>query len=107
VRWFVETAVRAGAETRMGMKLPETFRAAGLPAPDLRLESIISTSDDPAIFDWLAGAIRGILPLMERFGVATPDEVGIDTLAERLRADVAASNGVVVGPPFVSARARV
>jgi ubiquinone/menaquinone biosynthesis C-methylase UbiE len=107
VDWWVQTTIRVGTEPHMGMKLFETFRAAGLPAPDLRFESVISSGEDPAFFDWVAGVVRGILPLMERFGVATRDEVDVDTFAERLRADVAAANGVLVGPPFVSAWSRL
>jgi hypothetical protein len=48
-----------------------------------------------------------MLPLAERFGVATADEVAIDTLAERLRAETAACDGVVKSPDFIGAWVRV
>jgi hypothetical protein len=44
-----------------------------------------------------------MLPLIVTFGVATEAEVGIDTLASRLRAETTAAGGVVKAPDIVSA----
>ena len=35
-------------------------------------------------YQHVADSVRSTLPMMEKFGVATADEVGIDTLADRL-----------------------
>jgi ubiquinone/menaquinone biosynthesis C-methylase UbiE len=106
VRWFVETATRAGAETRMGLKLYETFVAAGLGGPEMRSESVVGGGEDFEGYDVLAGVLRGIAPLMERSGVASAEEAGLDTLADRLRAEVTAGGGVALTPALVSAWAR-
>ena len=47
--------------------------------------------------------MRGVLPLMERFGVATTAELEPDTLAERLHNELRAANGIVISPPMVGA----
>jgi len=54
----------------------------------------------------LAGIARTLLPAMEKYGVATAAEVGIETLAARLREDATRRGGVVVVPPLVGAWAR-
>jgi SAM-dependent methyltransferase len=101
---FVETFRLLGIETRMGIKLHSAFLAAGLPAPLLRLHAIIGGSAGGS--GWLqvvAELIRTLLPEMERLGVATPAEVGVETLAERLVAELAASGGAIVAPSGIGA----
>jgi hypothetical protein len=70
------------------------------------LESIVETGPDAASYAWITDAIRSMLPLIERFGVATAAEVDIDTLAERLRAETVAVDAVLKTPDVVSAWTR-
>jgi hypothetical protein len=53
---------------------------------------------------WLAESVRSMLPLIVRFGVATEEEVDVDSLADRLRAATAAVVGK--GPDLVCAWTR-
>jgi hypothetical protein len=53
-----------------------------------------------------ANTVCGLLPVMERFGLATAADVQADTLAQRLLDDVLAADGIVIGPPLVGAWAR-
>lgn len=103
--WFLETAVRAGVELRMGLRLHPTFVAAGLPAPELRLEAAIGGGDRAPAFAW-ADVFASIVPLMEQLGTATSDEVEPDTLADRLLDEVTAQQGVVIAPLLVGAWTR-
>ena len=105
-QWIVDTFERVGTEMRMGLKLYATFIAAGLPAPSMRLSAVIGGGSS----DWLnviAENVRSLLPEMERLGVATAAEVGVETLADRLRKEVAASGGVIVGRSEIAAWSRV
>jgi hypothetical protein len=86
----------------MGLSLRATFVAAGLPAPELRLECAVAGGTGAFAWGW-ANVIRGVLPLMERLGVTTAAEVQPATLEERLLADVVAADGLVIGPPLVGA----
>lgn len=104
--WVYETFQRASVEVHMGMKLFSTFLAAGLPAPQLHCESALGTGREWAGYETLAGVVRDLLPLIQQFGIASAEEVGIDTLAKRLREEVASANGVVRVPVFVSAWTR-
>jgi hypothetical protein len=51
----------------------------------------------------MAAGVRGNLPHIVKFGIATEAEVAIDTYADRLRAEVTRQNGVITLPMFVSA----
>jgi SAM-dependent methyltransferase len=107
-RWIVETYRRLGAEPRMGVRLHAAFVAAGLPAPSMRLEAIIAGgADDPERLNLFPEIARSLLPAMERLGVATAAEIGVETLAERVRSEVAAGGGVVVGRSEIGAWSRV
>jgi SAM-dependent methyltransferase len=104
--WWRRTATRAGVELQMGLKLFATYRAAGLPEPDLQADTIVGGGPSFGGYAYLAGVIRSVLPLTERFGVATADEVGIDTLADRMRAEIVGSGGVLPLQMIVGAAAR-
>jgi hypothetical protein len=47
-----------------------------------------------------------LLPLMQEMGVATADEVDIESLEARLREEAVSRNAVVVLPPLIGAWAR-
>jgi hypothetical protein len=91
----------------MGLKLHATFVAAGLPAPAIHLESIIAggtTSLDHVHYEMdLAGTLMGD---MERLGIATAEEVEPETLADRVFAETAATESVVIGRAEIGAWSR-
>src|SRR5262249_54146607 len=106
--WIVETFKRLGTETEMGAKLYSVFLAAGLPGPTMREFSIIGGGS--AAVPWLypiAQLVRTLLPEMERLGVATSAEVEIESLAERLKHEVASGGGVFVGRSEIGAWSRI
>jgi SAM-dependent methyltransferase len=105
--WITETFKRAGADTQIGLRLPEVFHQAGLSSPAVRVDTLVGTGPDPAVYRLAAHSVRSLLPLIERLGVATAAEVGIETLAERLRAEVVATHGVITWAPLVGAWSRV
>lgn len=102
--WFLAALEKANAITRMGLSLYPTFIAAGLPAPELRLECAVGSGE--RAWAW-ANVMRGILPLMERFSITTAAELQPDTLAERLQDELRAANGIVISPPMIGAWAHL
>lgn len=100
-----ETRRRAGVELEIGVKLPALFRAAGLPRPSLSVEAPIGCGRDWAGFDYLAETLREMLPLATLYGVVDPEEVAIDDLAARMRAE-AGPDGCIVLTPCVGAYVR-
>ena len=107
-RWVDETLRQLGADTRMGIKLHSVFVAAGLPAPSLRLEAVIGGDTNGSDrLHLMADVARTLLPEMERLGVATAADVGIDTLVARMHDEIAASGSVIVGRSEIGAWSRV
>ena len=98
IQWIRETLRLSGAVPRMGMKLFSTFIAAGLPAPSMQLETLVAgvanNADPLHLFADLAGTLADA---MERLGVATAAEVGLETLAERMISEASASGSVILG----------
>lgn len=88
------TSGKVGAETRMGLKLLPAFRASGLPAPEFQVGTLIGGGPGFAGYGYLANSFRGVLPLIERFGITTAAEVDSDTREDRLR-DETVTSGVL------------
>jgi ubiquinone/menaquinone biosynthesis C-methylase UbiE len=107
MHWLVETFRRGAVEIDMGSRLFATFRAAGLPAPEMMLRARVEGTADSPAYAYLANTVRSLLPMAERFGVVTAAEVDIDTLADRLRDAVLRAGAVVIPPSMVGAWARV
>ena len=103
---IVQTFAGAGIDCRTGVKLPRIFRGAGLPAPQTLQGARVESGPDSPVYDYVAQTTRTLLPLMERTGVATAAEVGLDTLADRLREEIVAADATVVPPPLIGAWAR-
>jgi SAM-dependent methyltransferase len=103
--WFLETLSRARIPHRMGLALPATFTAAGLPPPELRLECALGAGERMPAWGW-SEVLAGLMPVMEQLGVATADEVQPGTLEQRLLTELDAAQGVVLGPPLIAAWSR-
>lgn len=54
-------------------------------------------------YAWIEQLTRTLLPLMQKTGVATPEEVMVDTLAARIREEAVAKQAVLVLSPFIGA----
>jgi ubiquinone/menaquinone biosynthesis C-methylase UbiE len=104
--WIITTFQQAGFETDMGSKLFTTFREAGLPEPQMTLGARIGGGAEMPGYEWTAQTVRSLLPMMERLGVATAQEVDIETLADRLRDEVVTGDGVIISPAMIGAWTR-
>lgn len=105
-RRIIQTFVQAGTRVRVGRELFTVFTNAGLPAPQVREETLIGGGPEFTGYGWLAGVARSLAPLMERFGIATASELDIDNLADRIRTDAVRHQSLVWAPPLIGAFAR-
>ena len=101
--WLLAVFERSGAHMTMGGDLYRTFIKAGLPEPVLQFEAPMGGSETWAGYPYIANSFRSLLPLLEEFGIATAEEVAVDTLAARVRQEVEASQHPVVLAPHVTA----
>ena len=105
--WGVEVFRRSGAHVSMGFDLYATFVDAGLPEPSLQYSAPLGGPETWIGYQFIVAAFQSILPLLERFEIATAEEVDLDTLAQRLRTEVVASKRPLMLPPHITAWAQL
>ncbi|KPG94579.1 class I SAM-dependent methyltransferase [Pseudomonas sp. RIT-PI-r] len=101
--WIQEMIAREGADLHIGFNLHRIFTQAGLTVESVRAECLIQTPDSPYS---LGAIVRACLPRILALGVASAEEVGIETLQERLDQERSASSGVYVGDVMFASWAR-
>ncbi len=101
-----QTFTRVGADIRAGLRLRQIFQEAGLPAPHMILGARVEGGANSPIYDQVTQVTQTLLPLMEQTGVATASEVGIESLAARIREEALARNAVLVSPSLIGAWTR-
>jgi ubiquinone/menaquinone biosynthesis C-methylase UbiE len=106
-RWVVDTAASAAIPAEVGFQLRRIFHQAGLPEPEMRLDSYVGGGPDSIAYTWMAESVRSMLPLILHTGTATTEEIDVDTLADRLRAAAVAADAVAKSPDLVSAWTRI
>jgi len=100
--WFLEALEKAQIETRMGPALFSLFGEAGLPSPQLLTGATASGGRDTMAWGW-GNVVAAAVPLMERFGVATRQDVDPATLPQLLVAETIASGGCAIAPLMTGA----
>ena len=102
--------------------LTEAFAKSGIPAIGPQLWAIVQEAglrplgmigiqphfgpEDPAAVALLEGVIRTAAPLIERTGVATAEEIGVETYAQRLKDELQRNPAVHAHPILLSAWAK-
>lgn len=100
------TAVQAcfehsGQRLDFGLTLRSAYGQAGLPDPQLRMETPIGSTN---VASMLAGVVATLAPLMARLGVGPSDgPVDPAELAQRIVEDVDRAEAVLVAPSLVGA----
>lgn len=105
--WARESLHRAGLDSRFGLQLYRVFLAADLPAPQLHCDTFVGAGPDWGWYDVIAESVRSLLPVITKYRIATAEEIGIETLAERCREAMAKERAVAIGLNFISAWARL
>ena len=103
IGWILDVFERSGAYLDMGIGLYRAFVDAGLPPPEMHLESPIGAAETWAGYRYMATIFQSLLPLLEKYGLATADQVGVDTLTERIRQEVRVSKRPFFLPLHITA----
>ena len=101
--WFataslIDKAMRASANHDMGTELYRTFVEAGLPAPTMRME--LPMGNEPYLAQWYYDTLCSLRPQIEQLRLPIESLGSLDTLVQRLQAEVAESK--IVGCWFAS-----
>lgn len=101
--WIWHTVEREGANIHMGFDLPSVLARAGLTVEQVRAEAIVQT---PKAHYAVGAVVRAMLPRIMQQGVATEEEVDVDTLDRRLVEEREKTNATYVGEMVFGAWAR-
>jgi ubiquinone/menaquinone biosynthesis C-methylase UbiE len=104
LRSIHETILRSGANPEMGFALYSIFQEVGLPAPKMHLE--IPLGSDVDFLRVISDLLCSLRPLTEQHNVSLKELGGLDTLPDRICAEIAAANTVVSIVPLVGAWSR-
>ena len=103
ITWILDVFAHSRAHLDMGIGLYRAFVDAGLPPPTMHLESPIGAAKTWGGYRYMATIFQSLLPLLEKYGLATAEEVGVDTLAARIRQEVDTSKRPFFLPPHITA----
>jgi ubiquinone/menaquinone biosynthesis C-methylase UbiE len=82
-----ETFRRSGAHVDIGPRLHRVFTDAGLPQPAMRFEALMDGRPDSPLYQYAAETVASLLPKAVEYGIVTPEDLDIGTLAARLSAE--------------------
>ena len=103
VRWKCRVVEGAGADLAAGLRLRDTFLAAGLSEPRTHLEAGVEGGPDSLIYRYMRESVASMLPLAEELGVEGFTPADVADLEDALRREVTASGGVLLNWPVVAA----
>jgi hypothetical protein len=98
VSWITGAFACAGLDPLLGARLSEVMTSAGLRSPSTLGFQTYGAPDDPAGARMAAEVVRTLLPVIVSSGLASRDEIDIDTLADRITA-LDTSSGALFKPP--------
>ena len=103
MEWIRDTFRRSGVHVGLGRELPGTFAAAGLAVPEAHLDIPVGAGADWIGFEYLTHLVGSLAPRIESEGVATMEQIGLETLSARLRREADACGRLIALPPHVTA----
>jgi len=105
-RWVFQLADKIELDLGFASRLYSDFCAAGLRAPQLRYEVPVGGGPDWIGYEFLPDHARSLYRLLIEHNIATDEEMQLDTLAARLRADTVNNGGMFFTLPAVGVWAR-
>ncbi|GHF19570.1 hypothetical protein GCM10017786_61870 [Amycolatopsis deserti] len=105
--WINEAFRRSGLDPYLGARLETVFADAGLAGATVLGLQAYRPPGDPTGGRMASGVLRTLLPVLTRTGLATAEEVGIDTLGQRLFEDQVRSGAVFRPPTLVGGWSRI
>lgn len=101
--WIWQTVAREGADLQMGLHLAPALEAAGFRVERVRAEATILTAQQS---HRIGAIVRAVLARIVAAGVASAEEIALDTLEERLEAERRQAKGTCIWEMVFGAWAR-
>ncbi len=106
ITWICSVFESSGAHLDLGIGLYRVFVEAGLPEPTMQFEAPIGAAATWEGYQYMATIFESLLPLLEKYGLATAEQVDVETLADRIRQEVTVAKRPFFLPLHVSAYAQ-
>ncbi len=104
--WVIAAFRRAGANPTIGTQLGRLLHDAGLAQVDTFGIQRYLGPDDPVGPGLLASVVKSLAPVIVAGGIATEEELGLDTLEDRLARELQANGAVGLIPAVAAAWGR-
>jgi hypothetical protein len=106
---LVTDAIAAGgANLETGKQLPFVFAEAGLPAPSMRITSIVGAgANSRDLVQRMSNLALSLLPVIEDRGLVEPGEFDEETLTQRIADELSASRSFAVAGSEVTAHSHL
>jgi SAM-dependent methyltransferase len=96
-RWTDAGFHALGVQERMGTRLPSLLRSVGVePQPPYELTGVVYNG--AAVLEHVTTIMRGLTGVLTACGIATEDEIDIDTFAERVSLECGPDPVLISGP---------
>jgi SAM-dependent methyltransferase len=106
LRWIMEGFAAGGAAPRIGARLATILEDAGLEkVTSFGVQGYLQPHD-PAAAALLASVVRSLAPVIVARGIATPQQMQLDTLQGRIAEEMKRTNAVMLPPTVAGAWAR-
>ena len=105
--WIYSAVAASNMHRDTAIGLGKMFVEAGLPFPCVECRPWTGGGPGSAIYEYVAETVRSLLPSLHEHGIASPDEVQIETLAERMEQEAVALHSILIGVPVISAWTRL
>lgn len=107
IEWSVAAMKASGVHIDMGLQLHKVFEQAGLKSPTLRADTVVRSASTIHGCELVQQTLRSLLPAIELHGIASHDELGLETLSARMSAEIKNKNATVVSYSLIGAAAQV
>ena len=106
LQWVEQAFVASGASPRIGARLTSILRQTGLHDINSLGVQAYFQPDNPMAASLLAGVVRSLAPVIVQRGIATADQVDVDTIEDRLARELQRLNAVLLPPTVAGAWGR-
>ncbi len=107
IDWLRETFRRGRVPLDLGPQVWQIFRSVGLSDPSVMVRWKAEPAPALAGTRYLTDTLRSLLPMMERLGVASASEVGIETLPARMQEALTAAQATMLPPSVAGTWSRI
>jgi len=83
--WLHQAVRLAGMQLHAVSQMPRYFHEAGLGWPETQIHPLVSSGPDGFGPNYMISTLRTLAPVLYKAGIATAEEIGLDTLEQRLR----------------------